>query len=188
MGWKCRSQTQCIQDQGNNMCNLPVDQPVLIGCLALQQNHRKTSVLFFHNLGLACNTSAPLPAFVVCNTLHKHNTNMSTSSTTGNKSVCAKCGRSSYQNRYPLVECNQCNRLFHTTCLLKSYVNKKQYLSCADCKDKCINVSMRESQQSGQSSASTSKTNVRKSAGSSIAISAARQSGNSNKPQTINRL
>ena len=153
--------------------------------LALQQNHRKTSVLFFHNLGLARNTSATLSALVVCNTLHKHNTNMSTSSTTGNKSVWIKCSRSPYQDRYPLVECNQCNRLFHTTCLLKSYVKKKQYLSCVECKDKCMNVSTRGSQQSGQSSASTSKTNVRKSAGSGVAISAARQSGNSNKPETI---
>ena len=47
-----------------------------------------------------------------------------------------------------------------------------------------MNASMRKSQQSRQSSAMTSKTNVRESAGSGIAISASGQGGNSNIPQT----
>ena len=106
---------------------------------------------------------------------------------TANTSVCSKCSQPPFQARYPLVECSQFSRLFHTTCLIKSYADKKKNLSCADCK-KCMNASMRESQQSRQSSASTSKTNVRKSAGSGVAISAARQTGNSNKLQTIKAL
>ena len=47
-----------------------------------------------------------------------------------------------------------------------------------------MNASMRERKQSRQSSASTWKTNVRKSAGSGVAISATRQGGNSNIQQT----
>ena len=158
----------------------------MIGCLALRRNHLKSSVLFsFYNLGLARNTSPLLSTTVVCNQQHTRNTNMSSSPTVfANKIVCSKCGCPPFQTRYPLVECSQCSRLLHTTCLIKSYVGKKQNLSCADCEEKCMNASMRESQQSRQSSAGTSKTNMRKSAGSGVAISTPRQGGSSNIQQT----
>ena len=145
-----------------------------------------TSVLscFFIILGLARNTSALLSATVACNRQHTRNNKMSSSPAVNTtKSVCAKCGRPSSQTRQPLVKCSQCRRLFHTTCLIKSYAGKKQYLSCADCKEKYMNASMREGQQSRQSSTMTSKTNARQFAGSGVAISASRKGGNSNKPQ-----
>ena len=101
-----------------------------------------------------------------------------------NKSVCAKCGRPPFQSRYPLVQCSQCNKLFHTKCVIKTYAGNTQYFSCADCKEKCTSESKRESKHSRLSSAVTLKTNVRKSAGSSVPNSAPRQGGNSNVPCT----
>ena len=115
-----------------------------VSCITTKSSEIKCLV-FFLSLGLARNTSALLSTTVVCNPQHTRNTNMASSPiVTANTSICSKCGRPPSQARYPLVECSQCSRLFHTTCLIKSYANKKQNLSCADCK-KCMNASMRES-------------------------------------------
>ena len=134
------------------------------------------SILFFHYFGVRSQYFCS--ATVVCSRRHTSKNNMSSLPTVNtNKSVCSKSGRPPFQPRYPPVECSQCSRLFHKICLIKSYACRKQYLSYAYCKKKCMIASMRESQKSRQSSGKTSTTNVRRSARSGVAISASRQGG-----------